>query len=78
MFIEFMKSPYPVVFVDMTYELLLNMIPTGIYNDFGPSPKDIPCTYSPCRTLGGKVVKIVSYQKFSFTIHIYFDSSYIY
>ena len=63
MFIEFMKSPYPVVFVDMTYELLLNMIPTGIYNDFGPSPKDIPCTYSPCRTLGGKVVKIVSYQK---------------
>ena len=70
MFIEFMKSSNPVVFVDMTYELMLNMIPFGIYNAIGPSPKEIPCTYSSCRTLGAKVVKIVSYQNFSFTIHI--------
>merc|ERR1712197_4910 len=43
MFIIFMKSPFPVAYVDMTYEFLLNMIPTGIYNDFKASPKTIPC-----------------------------------
>ena len=74
MFIEFMKSPYPVVFVDMTYELLLNMIPTGIYNDFKASPKAIPCTYSPCRTLGENIVRIVSLKKIS----IYYKFTFLY
>ena len=35
MFIEYMKSSFPVVFVDMTYDLMLNMIPFGIYNSIG-------------------------------------------
>ena len=65
MFIIFMKSPFPVAYVDMTYEFLLNMIPTGIYNDFKASPKTIPCTYSPCRTLGENIVRIVSLKKIS-------------
>ena len=61
MFIEYLRSSIPVVFVDMTYELMLNIISFGIYNAIGPSPKEIPCTYNSCRTLGTKVVKIVSY-----------------
>ena len=74
MFIIFMKSPFPVAYVDMTYEFLLNMIPTGIYNDFKASPKTIPCTYSPCRTLGENIVRIVSLKKIS----IYYKFTFLY
>ena len=70
MFIEYLKSSIPVVFVDMTYDLMMNMIPFGIFNSIGSTAKDIPCTYSSSRTVGAKVVKIVSYETFSFNIYI--------
>ena len=66
MFIEYLQSSLPVAFVDVTYDFMMNMIPFGIFNSIGPLPKDIPCSYSSCRMVGPKVVKIVSYESFSF------------
>ena len=70
MFIEYLQSCLPVAFVDVTYDLMFNLIPYGIFKSIDAKSTDIPCSYSSCSKVGAKVVEIVSYETISFNIYI--------